>query len=975
MHHRLASFALLSCFAALAIPHTLPAAQLPCAPCAGLRLEQTTGLDDLKSFTGLEPGSPLFLAWDAPLDGSADATLAGRLQAGGATPWMSLVFRTQGPLLEHVADLQKELDAAARLAGAAPAGTYFQVVWRPEGQDAPPSAQDYGFLLKRAAVALTGAQPQGKVATQPLAADRALLNELYGQDVGAYLEAVVLQPAPAEALALAVSAIQEADPGQAVVLDALPLPAAPQEALAEAARASVQGIGLTLFRTPAAQPATLVPFVVLAREFAGDLSFDPYSVPKGPAEAWAFVRGKDLALRILALAPEGTPELALRFADKSLRRPTRFPLVAGTVAPPTGQVVADGLEIRIADPGRVALLGLERPTAEEREGVAEKVNVAGTREIPVEEILRQLQAFEDSQNRRLDHYQAVNTTHLRFQAGGTSQSFEATLEGPFFFSREGGTDWAWQNLYLNGVQWRSKTIPEIPLIQPEKAAALPIEITFNKRYRYRLRGSDQVAGRDAWVVEFAPSVGAEEIKANKLYQGTVWVDKALGARLRTRAVQLGLEGEVISNEETLDYSPVDAQGRPAAWDRQSFVLPLRRVAQQILSVVNAATVVERETLLTQLVLNGENFQAEREKVNASDLTMVRDTDQGLRYLVKDESGERQVKEGFDADKLFAAGGVFYDDALDYPLPLLGLNYFSFDFKGTGKQVNAFFGGVLLTVNAAEPRLFGSKFDFGADAFAIGIPLSDTVYRNDEEVEGEEIESRPASFGLKLGRPLGNFVKLGLDYDVLYTHYGRSDNTDDSFILPQSNFLQSVGLNLRFARSGYRASVEGGYSRRSKWDFWGPPGNTDFEPGQKDFLRWEAAVAKNWYFPPFRKLGLEFNYAGGADLDRFSKYEFGFFGGTRVHGYQSNRVRATEVWASHLSYGFEVGKTFRIEAIGDAAWATDEDNDLDRELLAGVGLQGTFIGPWDTVVNLDVGTPVAGPDDGFVLYVVFLKLFK
>jgi hypothetical protein len=34
-----------------------------------------------------------------------------------------------------------------------------------------------------------------------------------------------------------------------------------------------------------------------------------------------------------------------------------------------------------------------------------------------------------------------------------------------------------------------------------------------------------------------------------------------------------------------------------------------------------------------------------------------------------------------------------------------------------------------------------------------------------------------------------------------------------------------------------------------------------------------------------------------------------------------------------------------------------------------------MGPWQTVVNLDVGTPVAGPDSGFVLYVVFLKLFK
>ena len=34
-------------------------------------------------------------------------------------------------------------------------------------------------------------------------------------------------------------------------------------------------------------------------------------------------------------------------------------------------------------------------------------------------------------------------------------------------------------------------------IQPEKAAALPLEIHFTKEYRYRLRGSDSIDGRDA----------------------------------------------------------------------------------------------------------------------------------------------------------------------------------------------------------------------------------------------------------------------------------------------------------------------------------------------------------------------------------------------------------------------------------------------------------------------------------------------
>jgi len=34
-----------------------------------------------------------------------------------------------------------------------------------------------------------------------------------------------------------------------------------------------------------------------------------------------------------------------------------------------------------------------------------------------------------------------------------------------------------------------------------------------------------------------------------------------------------------------------------------------------------------------------------------------------------------------------------------------------------------------------------------------------------------------------------------------------------------------------------------------------------------------------------------------------------------------------------------------------------------------------MGPWETLVQVDVGTPVAGPDSGIVAYLVFLKLFK
>ncbi|MEA2558592.1 MAG: hypothetical protein QOH06_96 [Acidobacteriota bacterium] len=985
------------------LPLSIEAEVLPCFPCAGVRFEPVQSVPvsaaeplnpgpapdmqpvsdapvvpnnpadfaSLLAQAKLEKGSPFFVAWEVPLDGNDPAPAARGITEAGGTPWLSLIFRTPAPLAQNFERLQGELRAATAIASAAPANAWFQIIWRPEGQEAQ-GASENAFLIKRAAVALTGARSDARVASDAFPADPAFLKALYAEDVAAYLEAVVLKPGNLEQ---AVAAIQEVDPGRPIVLDSAPMPAAPGEILSDSARNAVRGIGLTLFRATEVGARIVSPLALLAREFTGDISYDAGSIPSGAEEAWTFVRGKDFSLRVIALAPAGASDLTLRFPDPYLRRPSRFPYTFDKVGPPSGEVKGQGLEVRLDNPGRVAVLGLERASAAERgeEGVEEKLSVATERQMPVEEILRRLQAFEDAQDRKLDTYSATNTTHLRFQPAAGSQTVEATLQGPYFFDEKTGSDWAWETLFVNGVKWRSKTIPEIPLVQPEKAAAMPVQITFTKQYRYRLRGSDTIDGRDAWVVDFAP---ASEGETGKLYQGSVWVDKQIYARLRTRAVQIGLEGEVISNEETLQYTPINAMGLPAPWSSESYILPLRVVAQQILSVVNATTVVERETLLTEVRVNPPDFAAKRAQVAETDVTMVRDTDRGLRYLVKEEgSEERVVKEGFDTSKLFLVGGVFYDDALDFPLPLGGINYFNFDFRGTGKQVNLFFAGALLTLNAAEPRLFGSKFDLGADLFALAIPFTDNVFRDDKEIFAEEIEQRTGSFGLKLGRPLGNFVKLGLEYDVLFLNYGESDNTGEGFVLPSDNMTHSVELSGTFSRSGYGFSIHGGMSRRSEWDPWGFPGSPDFEEPQQEFARWGARASKNWYLPRFQKIGAEIDYVSGSDLDRFSKYQFGFFGSTRVHGYQSNRVRAEEAIATHLSYGFEIGELLRLDAVGDMAWATDEAAGLDNEMLAGVGLAGSFMGPWQTLVNLDVGVPVAGPDDGFVMYLVFLKLFK
>jgi hypothetical protein len=953
------------------------AESFPCSPCAGVVVDDPlAALEALAAPPRLTPEAALYLAFDVEAGPAATPALAHAVAAAGAVPWLRLVFTTPAPLLEHLDDLRVELESVAALAASRPERALYQILWRPAGvAGEAPSPSEYAFLVKRASVAITGEDPAARVVAEPLPTDREWLRALYAEEAGAYLDALAFAPADATRWAAVRDLLAELDPGKPLVLDAATLPAPAARALPDAAKAAEDGFALALFRTAAPlDAAALAPLKVLANEFAGELTLDTGTRPAGGAGAWSFVRGEDLTLRVLVAPATDAAPLALRFPDPQLRAPERVRLDSGETEALFGiRRTATALEVEVTDPHPVVLLRVERMTIAELEGIAEALTIADERRIPVEEVLRRLQAFEDAQNRRIRHWQALNSTTFRFQAASGVQAVEATFEGEIFFRPGEPYDWAWQRFFLNGVRWRGRSIPEIPLVQPEKAAAMPLEISFTREYRYALRGTATVSGRDCWVVEFAPAVPVE---GRTLFRGTVWVDRETSARVRTRAVQLGLQGEVLSNEETIDYSPVDAAGEPAAWSARSFVLPLRTVGQQILSVVNTTTVVEREVLLTNVAVNGPEFDARREQVLASEATMVRDTDAGLRYLVQEGAapGERVVKEGYDTSKLFLLGGVLYDDSLDYPLPLAGINYFDLEFGGAKRQLNAFFGGVLGIVNYADPRLFGSKIDLGADLFALAISTSDQLYRDGRESVAEEIEERPARMTLNLGFPLGQFVKVGTSYRLAWTKYGRGDDTASEFVLPRDHLTQTLGVGVQFARSGYRLSARADRSRRSKWEAWGLPGNDEFDPDARTYTTWELAAAKNWYLPGFRKVGLELNWSDGENLDRFSKYQFGFFGGNRVRGYQIGKVRAERALAAHATYGFEIGNLLRLDAVGDAAWASDRTSGLDRELLAGVGLQGSFVGPWQTLVSIDIGTPVAGPDDGVVAYIVFLKLF-
>jgi len=873
---------------------------------------------------------------------------------------------TPQPVADNLDRLEAELEELAALVRRAGQALFVQAVWQPEG--ASIAVRDHAFLIKRAAVAVTGASPGATFTAGPLEADPESLRALYREEVAAYLDLVAL--APGDDLAAAFATLHELDPGKPVVLDALPMPGKPEKAVARVAEAAAAGVAVTFFDAGRDLAVDLEPFKVMARELRGDLVFDPYSSPTGAHAAWAFVR-EDLGLRVIAEPSPDTIDLELVFVDARFRTPTAVDLATGE----EGYLYntsrgTDRLTVRLHEPGDVVMLRLERPSAEELEAFDHQIDVGAGREIPVEEILRRLQGFEDDQARRLEKYQATRTLHLRFQAA--QGSFEASYSGDFFYRRDHGFDWVWRDFYVGGVKWRSKKLPKVPLIQPEKVASLPTEIRFTKDYDYRLRGSAIIDGRDCWVIDFQP---IEPVPGRSLYRGTVWVDREIYARVRSRALQVGLEGSVLAAEETRLYAPLDRSGLRTDWTTESFVLPVRTSGQQTLSVLSITLPVEVESEIFDIRINGENFDRNRTAALESDATMLRDTDEGLRYLKKDDAGERYVETEFDSSRLFLLGGVFWDESVDFPLPLAGVNYLDLDFKGTGTQLDVFFAGAILNAGYSDPSLFGSRFIGGANLNGLFFKITDRLYRDGVVVPEEDVKSRSASGDLFIGRPLGDFLSIDLNYGLQQSNYSRAEDTAVDFVLPQDTLIHSIRSSVEYNRSGYRLRLAGDINNRSNWVFWGLPGNHEYDPDQKEFLRWQAIFAKTWWLPNFRRVGLTVEHLDGANLDRFSGYDFSLFGNAAVAGYPSGLVRAERANGVHLSYGINFLEQIRFDAAVDAVWASNQTTGLDNELLAGIGVEGTMTLPWQLIMNFEAGYALAGPGKGGVaLRVIFLRLF-
>lgn len=837
------------------------------------------------------------------------------------------------------------------------------------------SSEIAAYMVRRMAVLIQGREIASLIVLPVPSPDE--LELLAAAGASPYYDLVLVDDAARGAV---TAWLETNDPSKRVLLVATPRAVNPLHDIASRFGGNVERVFVS--GNPAAAPA----IAAMNTELIGDFSVDPSSdgkildrdakqVDGAPV---VLVRGEDLRTLVV---PPGSVDASriVSISDGGFVSARRISASGSAAFRDVGR--REGRYLIGATPSTGGyLFALERPAPEETEGVlVEKIQVATEKQISVEEIIRNHQSNWVYQQTITPRYIAQNQTDLRFSLGPTAERFEVSIAGPHFFDGDLRSDWLWGEFFVNGVKWKYGEFPQLPIVQAEKVTQLPLEINLTNEYRYELAGEEKLDPFDTWVVRFSPPPNAPE--GLPLYRGTVWIDKRTYARVRMSMIQLNLSGEVLSNEESTDYTIFDATtSTPISREEASRApassllwLPASITAQQVVSAISRPLAVERRTEFSNFELQPLDFEGRYKTANDSKKRMVRETDAGLRYLVKKDGDERVVQEGFDTSQLFLLGGLRHDEGGEYPvLPLAGVNYFDWKLRGRDVQTNIFFAGVILAASFADSSFLGTRSAVGLDTFALAIPFESTIFRDGEESTGETLERQPFSFQGRISHPLGSFLNVSATMAATWVGFGEAEDTAPDFVLPTDSWVLSPSVGVRFDRRGYSLSGFYEYGTRTTWEPWGIA--SEYSDEQKDFEKWGVTIAKGFFLPKFQRLGFEVSYLDGKDLDRFSKYEIGSFGSERVRGLRSDSVRAETTLIGHVSYGFVLSDLFRLEAFYDAASVDDAASSFDGKIFQGIGIGGQTVGPWGLIIRFDAGKTIGSSrQEGFVGTLLFLKL--
>ena len=570
----------------------------------------------------------------------------------------------------------------------------------------------------------------------------------------------------------------------------------------------------------------------------------------------------------------------------------------------------------------------------------ERSGVTAERQLTVDEIIARHQQQQRGQDALVRTYVATARMEQHFRPTMTDPGYDVVTENRYYVADD-GVEWEELSFAVNGSRWGSDR-PPFPLLQPEKVLSLPLQLRFTTDYRYWLAGSERVGGYDCYVVRFEPLAGGQS-----LYRGTLWIDRRTFARVRVQAVQTGLSAPVVSNEEIQTYAAVTSIGNMPVF------LFTGLEARQIILIAGRNLLVEKRVTFADFVVNGEQFAESRAEARRSDRVMFKETDRGLRYYVK-KGSERVVSERATSKAKALAMGVTLDPSYAFPLPIFGINYLNFEFRGRpDTQVAILFAGVLAAGNLQRPRFVG-PFDASVDFFAIAVPSTDAVYDESGERRDERLLTWPLSTGANLGWQYTAFQKVTAQYQFRFDGFAGERTTTDAFRVPASTVTNGFGGAWEYKRGGYSALLNGTWFARAAWRDWGFAAGGAGQATERRYVKYGASLSRDFYFNVFHKIHLNAAWFGGRDLDRFAKYQFGMFDDTRIHGVPASGVRFGELGVLRGSYSLNIFEQYRLDLFLERAWGRDRGFDAEWQPITGIGAAVNFRAPWNTILRADAG---------------------
>jgi hypothetical protein len=610
-----------------------------------------------------------------------------------------------------------------------------------------------------------------------------------------------------------------------------------------------------------------------------------------------------------------------------------------------------------------ALISIHQPSSGDQ-AVFNTVEVKGGVDLKLEEIIARWQQNREAQKQKLENYLASSFMSLHFESTNLGPGFDVSMRLQQFFSRDGQTELAQKEFYVNGVKFGKNHDFPLPQIEPEKVLTQPLELKVNERYVYKLLGTDQVNGVTCYVIGVEPKVSDEA-----LYSGKVWIDGTTFREVKQSLSQRGAKSNVLVNTETQNFELVsDGKGN-------QFNLLRSISAQQLLNAAGRDFVLQRTVQFSDYVINSPQFSGALAAEHSSNDPMFRDTDQGLRSLAK-KNGERVLVETDTKRVRALIAGAMYGGTFNFPIPFLGISVADFDFRHTGAQLSTFFAGPILISDLSKQ--YRPKFRLALDLALNGLPGENRIYSANTQLKQGDTWTWEQTVGLRASWQATTHWSVTASNYFAYDNFLRTSDAAEIYNLPRNGLNILPGVEIKYNRKGYVFDAQGTRGERINWRPFGctslalppagcgsslpnaPPQNTLLvQRSENAFTLYNADLNKDYYIGKFTKGGWDMSYWGGNQLDRFSRYFPSFLSSPRLHGIPPGTDSFDAIAQANVHYGFNVMDLMKIDGMYSYARARNTEESLRFRRFDGLELNFNTPGPLGTLVQGTVSYALDG----------------